>query len=143
MGRATFLLQVSVRLRGDGPESRCTFPRGASLGDAQQHLCRTFRRRFPALKAVLMTTDGVRYDEVVQLPFVSCVEGAVFDVIFVDTDDPYRYDKMDRTRKKITLEEEVAHDEAVRMGATTEDLETWVCGLRDPMFMLPDPAVIF
>ena len=133
-----------MRLRGgDGPESLCTVPRTSSLGDVQQQLCRIFRRRFPATKAVLQTAGGVRYDEFLQLPFVNCVEGEVFDVEFMNTDDPYHYDKMDRTRPKITLEEEIAHEDAVRMGATTEDLATWVCGLRDPKFMLPEPAVMF
>ncbi len=136
-------MAVSVRLRGGGPESRCTFPRGASLGDAQQQLCRAFRRPFPARKAILMTAEGARFDEFLELPFMNCVEGQVFDVIFMDTDDPYHYDKIDRARPKITLEEELAHDEAVKVGATTEDLATWVCGLRDPKFMLPEPAVMF
>ena len=137
-------MAVSVRLRGgDGPESLCTVPRASSLGDVQQQLCRIFRRRFPAMKAVLQTAGGVRYDEFLQLPFVNCVEGEVFDVEFMDTDDPYHYDKIDRARPKITLEEELAHDEAVKVGATTEDLATWVCGLRDPKFMLPEPAVMY
>ena len=136
-------MAVSVRLRGgDGPESLCTVPRTSSLGDVQQQLCRIFRRRFPATKAVLQTAGGVRYDEFLQLPFKNCVEGEIFDVIFASTDDPYFYDKMDRSWPKITLEEEVAHDDAVNSGATTEDLETWVRELRDPKFLLPDPAVM-
>ncbi len=136
-------MAVSVRLRGGGPESRCTFPRGSSLGDAQQQLCRAFRRRFPAMKAVLMTADGVKYDEFLQLPFENCVEGEIFDVIFMNTDDPYFYDKMDRARPKITLEEEVVHDEALNSGATTKDLQTWVRELRDPKFVLPESAVMY
>ena len=136
-------MAVSVRLRGgDGPESLCTVPRASSLGDVQQQLCRIFRRRFPATKAVLQTAGGVRYDEFLQLPFKNCVEGEIFDVMFASTDDPYFYDQMDRSRPKITLEEEVAHDDAVNSGATTEDLETWVRELRDPKFLLPDPAVM-
>ncbi len=130
-------------LRGDGGELLWSVARGSSLEDAQQQICRAFRRRFPAMKAVLMTADGVRYDEFLQLPFKNCVEGAIFDVEFMNTDDPYHYDKMDRTRPKITLEEEIAHEEAVKVGATTEDLRTWVCGLRDPKFLLPDPAVMY
>ncbi len=132
-----------MRLRGDGPELLLwSVPRGSSLGDAQQQLCRAFRRRFPAMKAVLMSADDVRYDEFLQLPFANCVEGEIFDVTFMDTDDPYFYDKMDRARPKITLEEEIAHEEAVKVGATTEDLQTWVRELRDPRFILPDPAVM-
>ncbi len=95
------------------------------------------------MKAVLMTADGVKYDEFLQLPFANCVEGEIFDVIFMNTDDPYFYDKMDRARPKTTLEEEIAHEEAVKAGATTEDLRTWVCGLHDPKFLLPDPAVMY
>ena len=135
-------MAVSVRLRGDGPESLCTVPRASSLGDVQQQLCRIFRRRFPAMKAVLQTAGDVRYDKFLQVPFKNCVEGEIFDVIFASTDDPYFYDKMDRSWPKITLEEEVAHDDAVNSGATTEDLETWVRELRDPKFLLPDPAVM-
>ena len=137
-------MAVSVRLRGgDGPESLCTVPRASSLGDVQQQLCRIFRRRFPAMKAVLQTAGGVRYDEFLQLPFVNCVEGEVFDVEFMNTDDPYHYDKMDRTWPKIKLEEEVAHDEALNSGATTKDLQTWVRELRDPKFVLPESAVMY
>ena len=133
-----------MRLRGgDGPESLCTVARASSLGDVQQQLCRTFRRRFPTMKAVLQTADGVRYDEFLQLPFKNCVEGEVFDVEFMSTDDPYHYDKMDRARPKITLEEEVTHDEALNSGATKKDLQTWVRELRDPKFVLPESAVMY
>ena len=94
------------------------------------------------MKAVLQTADGVRYDEFLQLPFGDCVEGKVFDVEFMSTDDPYFYDKIDRARPKITLEEEVAHDEALNSGATTKDLQTWVRELHDPKFVLPESAVM-
>ena len=38
-----------------------------------------------------MTAEGARFDEFLELPFMNCVEGQVFDVIFMDTDDPYFY----------------------------------------------------
>ena len=84
---------------------------------SKQLLCRLPRQSLPAKKAGL-TSDDVLFDAFGQYPFKNCSEGATFEVEFMDTDDPFFYDKFDRG-PKIELEEEVAYDDAVAAGTAT------------------------
>ncbi len=76
----------------------------------------------------MLTLDNT-YDAFVQYPFKACSEGATFEVEFLDTDDPFFYDKFDRG-PKIELEEEVAYDDAVAAGTATTGIEAWVWARR-------------
>ena len=42
------------------------------------------------------------------------------------TNDPYFYDLADRIGPTISLEEEIAYDDAVSAGATALSLEAWI-----------------
>ena len=119
---------VRVAFQCAGVEESCEVERTSSLADVQQLLCRFYRQSFPAKKAVL-TSDDVLFDAFGQHPFKNCSEGATVEVEFLDTDDPFFYDKADRIGMKIELEEEVAYDDAVAAGTTT-CIETWVLGRR-------------
>ena len=48
---------------------------------------------------------------------LNCLESATFEVDFIATDDPCFYDKADRCRLEVKLEEDVEYDDAVRPGA--------------------------
>ncbi len=119
---------VRVAFQCAGVEESCEVERTSSLADVQQLLCRFYRQSFPAKKAVL-TSDDVLFDAFVQCPFKTCNEGAAYEVKFVDTDDPFFYDKFDRIGLTIKLEEEVAYDDAVAAGTTT-GIEAWVWARR-------------
>ena len=120
---------LRVAFHFDDVEESCEVDRASSLADVQQFLCRLYRQSFPAKKAVL-TSDDNTYDAFVQYPFKTCNEGATFEVEFVDTDDPFFYDKADRIGMKIELEEEVAYDDAVAAGTATTGIEAWVLARR-------------
>ncbi len=85
---------LRVAFQFDDVEESCEVDRASSLADVRQLLCRLYRQSFPAKKAVL-TSDNT-YDAFVQYPFKTRSEGATFEVEFVDTDDPFFYDKADR-----------------------------------------------
>ena len=119
---------VRVAFRCASVEESCEVERTSSLADVQQLLCRFYRQSFPAKKAVL-TSDDVLFDAFVQCPSKTCSEGAAYEVKFVDTDDPFFYDKFDRG-PKIELEEEVAYDDAVAAGTATTGIEAWVLTRR-------------
>ena len=118
-----------------GLEETFSFLRDASLGDVQQVVCRRFGRRFPATKAKIMVGDHL-YDEFMDKPFLSCAaDGDCAVVTFAATDDPHMYDKFDRARLKIDIEEEVAYDIAAAAaeleGAPPiDELEAWVMRRR-------------
>ena len=120
---------VRIAFQCAGVEESCEVERTSSLADVQQLLCRFYRQSFPAKKAVL-TSDDNTYDAFGQYPFKTCNEGATFEVEFVDTDDPFFYDKADRIGMKIELEEEVAYDDAVAAGTTNTGIEAWVSARR-------------
>ena len=120
---------VRVSFHCAGVEESCDVDRASSLADVQQLLCRLYRQTFPGTKAIL-TSNDVLFDVFVQYPFKTCSEGATFEVEFVDTDDPFFYDKFDRIGMKIKLEEEVAYDDAVAAGTTTNGIEVWVWARR-------------
>ena len=121
---------VRIAFQCAGVEESCEVERTSSLADVQQLLCRFYRQSFPAKKAVL-TSDDVLFDAFGQYPFKTCSEGATFEVEFVDTDDPYFYDKFDRIGLNIGLEEEVAYDDVVAAGMTTIGIES--CQIPDSL----------
>ena len=110
-----------------GEDQVCDVPRGSSLRDVQKLLCRVFRQRFPAMKAIL-TIDGVTYDQFYKFPVF--VQDAICIVHFIETDDPFFYDLADRKGIKPTWQEEVEYDDAVAAGDTISDLEGWVSKKR-------------
>ncbi len=120
---------VQVAFRCDGVEESCEVERTSSLADVQQLLCRLYRQSFPGMKAIA-TSNGVLFDVFGQYPFKNCSEGAAYEVKFVDTDDPFFYDKFDRIGLTIKLEEEVAYDDAVAAGTTNTGIEAWVWARR-------------
>ncbi len=91
--------------------------RQTSLRAIQRDLCKHFHQRFPAMKAILKHGNE-KYDEFSDLPFKHCREGAVLDVSFEKTDDPYLYDLADRVGPKMTFEEEIVYDAAMSTGKT-------------------------
>ena len=105
--------------------------RDFTLGDVQELLCLAFGKKFPKMKAVL-TIDDEMFDEFMQKPFVNHEEGMTFDVEFGPTDDPFFYDVADRVHPKISLEDEVAFDEAVNRGEVPGDtcIKSWVIKQR-------------
>ena len=63
---------------------------------------------------------------------------------FVESDDPYLYDKADRCGLKVKLGEEVEYDDAMSSGvAPVSDLETWVRGRRTKPVALSEVTNIF
>ena len=121
---------IKAAFRCDGEVWPCAVDRAWSLSDVQRMLCEHFHARFPVMKAVLKYGD-VLYDEFSDKPFQNCIEKATFEVDFIETDDPYFYDKADRCGLKVKLEEEVEYDAAMSSGvAPVNDLETWVRGRR-------------
>ena len=134
---------IKAAFRRDGEVWPCAVNRAWLLRDVQRMLCEQFHARFPAMKAVLKY-DGVLYDEFSEKPFLNCLESATFEVDFIETDDPYFYDKADRCRLKVKLEEEVEYDEAVSSGvAPVSDLESWVRGRRAQPVALSEVTNIF
>ena len=121
---------ISMLLCCDGDQHLCEFDRAATLGEVQQLICRRFRRSFPSMKAML-TVEGKKYDEFVQCPFKMCRDRSVVEVRFIPTDDPHFYDVFDRVfRMKITLEEEMAWDDAIADGTTTDEMAVFVRSRR-------------
>ena len=120
---------VKVAFRCAGVEESYDIQRDSSLAAVQQLLCRLYRQSFPARKAVL-TSNGNTYDAFGQYPLKTCHGGAIFAVKFENTDEVVFYDKFDRIGMKIELEEEVAYDDAVAAGTTTNGIEAWVWARR-------------
>ena len=59
-------------------------------------------------------------------PFLDCKDGEEIQVAFAQTDDPFFYDLADRRSHKISLEDEMAWEEARASGSTTLDLQDWL-----------------
>ena len=134
---------IQAAFRRNGEVWSCVVDRAWSLSDVQRMLCERFHARFPAMKAVLKCGDVV-YDKFSEQPFLNCLESATFELDFIETDDPYFYDKADRCRLKVKLEEEVEYDDAVISGvAPANDLETWVRGRRTKPVALSEVTNIF
>ena len=134
---------IKAAFRRNGEVWPCAVNRAWLLRDVQRMLCEQFHARFPAMKAVLKYGD-VLYNEFSEKPFQNCIESATFEVDFVETDDPYFYDKADRCRLKVKLEEEVEYEEAVSSGvAPANDLETWVRARRAQPIALSEVTNIF
>ena len=52
--------------------------------------------------------NGIAYDQFFQHPFASCHDGALAEVSFSRTDNPFHCDKSDRVRTKVKLEDEAS-----------------------------------
>ncbi len=126
---------VAVTFRNGGQSWARAMDRRVRLRDLQRELCRRFHERFPVMKAVLTCGDAV-FDEFSDLPLENCIDGDVLDVSFMTTNDPLFYDIADRVGTKVTLDEEVAYDDAVSEGLTADDIETWAAARR--MASLPE-----
>ena len=119
---------VWVSFRCDGVEESYDVERTSSLADVQQLLCRLYRQSFPAKKAI-MTSNGLLFDVFVQYPFKNSNEGAMYEVEFENTDEVLFYDKFDRCLN-ITLEEEIAYEDAEAAGTITTCIDAWVLARR-------------
>ena len=78
------------------------------------------------MKATLKI-DNIIYDEFFMQPFKSHAEGSKYEVKFDKTDDLLFYDKIDRMQPKITLQDELDHEEAVSAAALERPRAT-ACG---------------
>ena len=70
-----------------GEEHTIAVTRGTCLRDVQEPVCRHFKKRWPATKAVLARAHHT-YDEFMDKPFMSCRGGDMLRVVFIQTDDP-------------------------------------------------------
>ena len=120
---------IAVAFTYEGVVSDMEIDRVSTLADVQQTLCRMFRKTFPMMKATLALEDHI-FDEFIDKPFATCDGGVTFEVAFAPTDDPFFYDWMDRRAPKVTLEDEIAYDEAVSSGEAVEDLRAWLIKQR-------------
>ena len=57
------------------------------MREVQEPICRLFRKSFPATK-VCLAMGSRNYDEFFDLPFVSVVDDAAMNAVFINTDDP-------------------------------------------------------
>ena len=95
------------------------------------------------MKAEVWRRDApnIVFDEFADKPFTHAGDASVYDVRFVDTDDPFFFDARDR--KKITppsLEEEVAFDDAGDAGLSFNE---WLSARREADEMPPVEFPIF
>ena len=99
---------VTVKLRCNGGcDNDITVSWGTSLRDVQEQVCRLYHKPFLATK-VCLGLNGKTYDEFMEKPFWGCDDKTMFDVEFMQTDDPYFYDLRDRRGpRKPTVELEL------------------------------------
>ncbi len=118
----------------------------SSLGGVQATLCKAFGQRFPATLANVVSR-GVKFDEFRDRPFALLLPGEGVGVEFSATDDPFFYDVADRGRRgqlKVTLEEEVAYEEALTSETPPSMcLDDWVLLRRFRSFSLVPPLSEF
>ena len=137
---------IAVTFRADdGREYTTSVPKRIALRDLQRWLCATFGARFPAMQANLEVA-GRLHDDFDDVPFAdcdrpcdragplrepraacTCGEKAEALVSFApNTTNPFWFDWADRREPKCTLEEEVAYEDATRMGETSLSLRAWL-----------------
>ena len=93
-------MSVRVRLCAAGRLSiEHSFPKDASLRDVQQELCGLCRKRFP-WESAAVTVNGVTFDDFIDKPFVSAVDGERVNVVFAQSTDMYWIDFFYRQPKK-------------------------------------------
>ena len=106
-----------------------------------------FGARFPAMQANVEVENRI-YDAFDDVPFANCghfcaCEGerepqttstcgakAEAAVSFEPTTDPFFFDQADRRGPKHTLEEEVAYEEAAKLGETSLSFQSWLQARR-------------
>ena len=98
---------VTVKLRSIvGAEHDITVSWGTRLRDIQEQVCMLYHKPFPSTK-VCLGLNGKTSDELMDKPFWGSADKTVFDVVFMQTDDPYFYDLRDRRgprQPKVELE---------------------------------------
>jgi hypothetical protein len=149
---------IAVTFRSfDGQTYETSVPKLGALRDLQRCLCIVFGSRFPATQANLKV-GGHLYDDFADIPFAncdpacSCETGAGAsqaacgcgaasidaDVTFEPTSDPFFYDWADRSGPKHTLEEEVAYEDALGLGETSQSFRAWLRERRAGELALPE-----
>ena len=118
------MLRALFRKQGSEPRE-LEVEKRASLGHVQKLLCKVFAERFPCMKASV-AVRGEHFASFLDRPFFNCEDGDEIEVAFSPTDDPFFYDYADRNSHKISLEDEMAWEEARESGSTTLDLQAWL-----------------
>jgi hypothetical protein len=135
------MLVVTFRVSG-GKTHEANVPRHGTLGDLQRSLCTIFGKRFPAMQANLEVRGQV-FDEFGHVPFAQCACGcespprdshamcpcgakAEACVTFERATDPFWFDWADRREPKCTIEDEIAYEDAHRLGDTSLNLSAWL-----------------
>jgi hypothetical protein len=135
------MLAVTFRA-SDGRKHEASVPRHVALRDLQRGLCTIFGASFPSMQANIQV-GGRLCDEFDHVPFAGCAcrcESPPRDphsecacgakaeacVTFERAADFFWFDWADRRQPKCTLEEEVAYDDALRLGSTSLNLCAWL-----------------
>ena len=123
-----FILVAMIRAlfrKQDSEPRELEVEKRASLRHVQKLLCSIFAERFPCMKASVVVR-GEHFASFLDRPFFNCEDGDEIEVAFSPTDDPFFYDLNDRSSHKISLEDEMAWEEARASGSTTLDLQAWL-----------------
>ena len=139
---------ITVTFRAiDGKTIDTSVSKFVTLRDLQRDLCSFFGARFPAMQANVEVENRI-YDAFDDVPFANCghfcaCEGerepqttstcgakAEAAVSFEPTTDPFFFDQADRRGPKHTLEEEVAYEEAAKLGETSLSFQSWLQARR-------------
>ena len=135
------MIAVTFRASG-GVEHEASVPERVALRDLQRGLCAIFGASFPAMQANL-EVGGRTYDEFDDMPFADsacccesrprdprslCPCGARADacVTFERTTNSFWFDWADRREPKCTLADEVAYDDALKLGDTSLNFRAWL-----------------
>ena len=117
------MIRALFRKQGGSEPRELEVDKRASLRLVQNLLCSVFAEHFPCMKASIVVR-GELFASLMDRPFLNCEDGEEIEVQFSATDDPFFFDLADRL--KISLEDEMAWEEARASGSTTLDLSTWV-----------------
>ena len=139
---------IAVTFRAvDGKTLEASVSKFVALRALQRDLCSFFGARFPSMQANLEVERRL-FDAFDDVPFASCGHVCVCEgerepqtactcgakaeavVIFEPTTDPYFFDQADRRGPKHTLEEEVAYEEAAKLGETSLSFQSWLQARR-------------
>lgn len=120
-------------------------PHLVTLRALQRKLCALFSARFPAMQAIVEVGGNV-YDDFADAPFshldhtcdckerehnasIICACNPKVEAIVTfkaNTTDPFFFDWIDRCLPKYTIEEEIAYEDASRLGETSLDFKSWL-----------------
>ena len=137
-------VMIAVTFRAvDGKTLEASVSKFVALRALQRDLCSFFGARFPSMQANLEVEDRI-HDAFDDVPFASCGHVCVCEgerepqtactrgakseavVILELMTDPYFFDQADRRGPKHTLEDEVAYEEAVKLGETSLSFQSWL-----------------